>query len=80
MRRPTSLILDRNEDDMPSHLADNADHWRKRAGELRRLAEIMSRVKPKETVLRLAEEYDRLASRAEERTKKSGKAQAPSRH
>jgi hypothetical protein len=56
---------------MPSHLADNADHWRKRAEELRRLAEIMSRVKPKEMVLRLAEDYDRLALHAEERAKES---------
>lgn len=56
---------------MSSHLADDADHWRKRAQEHRRLAEIMSNVKPKETVLRLAEDYDRLALRAEERVKES---------
>jgi hypothetical protein len=61
---------------MSSHLADNADHWRKRAEELRRLAEIMSRVKPKEMVLRLAVDYDRLALHAEERANESeGRAQ-----
>ena len=63
---------------MLSHLADNADHWRKRAQELRHLAEIMSRVKPKEMVLRLAEDYDRIALRAEERAKESG--ERASRH
>jgi hypothetical protein len=59
---------------MPSHLAENADHWRKRAEELRHLAEIMSRVKSKEMVLRLAEDYDRLALRAEERSRESERA------
>ena len=56
---------------MSSHLADNADHWRKRAKEHRRLAEIMSNVKPKEKVLRLAEDYERIALRAEERARES---------
>jgi hypothetical protein len=61
---------------MSSHLADNADHWRKRAGELRQLAGAMSRVEPKEMVLKLAEDYDRLALCAEERTSGSKKARA----
>ena len=62
---------------MLSHLVDNADHWRKRARELRHLAEIMSRVKPKEMVLRLADDYDRLALHAEERAKKSEERALP---
>lgn len=63
---------------MSLHLADDADHWRRRAGELRQLAQIMSRVKPKQMVLRLAEDYDLLALHAEERTKES--SGAPARH
>jgi len=62
---------------MSSHLADNSDHWRKRAGELRRLAETMIRANPREKVLRLAEDYDRLAQRAEERCKESDGATTP---
>lgn len=62
---------------MSSHLADDADHWRKRAQELRHLAEIMNRMKPKEMVLRLAEDYDRIALRAEERAKESQKRAQP---
>lgn len=62
---------------MSSHLADNSDHWRKRAGEMRRLAQIIVRPKPKEMVLRLAEDYERLAEQAAERMKKPA---ASSRH
>jgi hypothetical protein len=62
---------------MSSHLADDADHWRKRAQELRHLAEIMSRMKPKEMVLRLAEDYDRLALRAEERARENEERALP---
>jgi hypothetical protein len=62
---------------MSSHLADNSDHWRKRAGEMRRLAQIIVRPKPKEMVLRLAEDYERLAKQAAERVKAPA---PPSRH
>ncbi len=59
---------------MLSHLAENADHWRKRAQELRHLAGIMTRAKPKAMVLRLAEDYERLAMRAAARAKESERA------
>lgn len=65
---------------MSSQLADNADHWRKRAQEHRRLAEIMSKKKPKEMVLRLAEDYDRLALRAEQRAREIEEESALARH
>ncbi len=44
----------------------DAEHWRKRAEEMRRIAEDLQ-VLPlaKASVLRNAEEYDRLAARAE---------------
>ncbi len=65
---------------MSSHLADNADHWRRRAQEHRQLAEIMNKLKPKEMVLRLAEDYDRLALRAEDRARRSEEKREPSHH
>jgi len=61
---------------MSSNLADNSEHWRKRAGEMRRLAQIIVRPKPKEMVLRLAEDYDRLATQAAERARRT----PPARH
>lgn len=40
-------------------------HWRDRAEELRRAAEAMAGCETKATMLRLAEDYDKLAERAE---------------
>jgi hypothetical protein len=49
---------------------DDPEHWRKRADEMRRIAEEMS-VLPhaRASMLRVAEEYDRLAVRSGERLK-----------
>jgi hypothetical protein len=49
-----------------SHL-DDADYWRKRAKEVRALADHASRFTVKAEILRIAEDYDRLADRAAER-------------
>jgi hypothetical protein len=48
----------------------DSEHWRKRADEMRRIADDL-RVLPlaKESVLRTAEEYDRLAVKTEERSR-----------
>jgi hypothetical protein len=50
----------------------DTEHWRNRADEMRRIAEDLG-VLPlaRESMLRTAEEYDRLAAKAEKRLKAS---------
>jgi hypothetical protein len=48
---------------MPS-LLNNSGHWLQRAQETRRLAESISDAETKKTLLKIAEEYERLARRA----------------
>ena len=50
-----------------SHLFENPAHWRHRAKEMRALADEMREPGAKETMLRLAEDYERFAIRAAER-------------
>lgn len=47
---------------------NNSAHWRNRAGEMRTLAERTLDPKAKKRMLHMAEEYEKLARRAEERT------------
>jgi hypothetical protein len=55
--------------DLPS-LIDDPERWRKRAAEMRRVADDMASVPlVRASVLKTAEEYDRLARRVEERLK-----------
>lgn len=47
---------------------NDAQHWRERAEEMRLLSDDMKDVKARQTMLTLANDYDRLAERAESRS------------
>src|SRR5258707_434940 len=47
----------------------DAEHWRQRAKEARAVADSMNDPQSKEAMLRIAHDYERLAERAEQRTK-----------
>jgi hypothetical protein len=52
---------------MPQHLND-AKHWRDRAKEMRRIADGYSNSGAARIMYRLADDYDKLADRADRRT------------
>jgi hypothetical protein len=54
---------------MPASFINDPDYWRDRAKEKRMLAEGMKDQLSKEKILRIARDYERLAQRAEERSK-----------
>ena len=56
---------------MSASIVNDPKHWRMRAEEARALADKMSDQLSKEMMLGIAEDYDRLAERAEERAKRS---------
>jgi hypothetical protein len=53
---------------VPASLINDPEHWRGRAREKRELAERLRNEQAKQTVLRVANEYERLAEQAEERS------------
>jgi hypothetical protein len=53
---------------MPTNFANDAKHWRLRAAEMRALAETMNDVGVRALMLKLANDYDKLADRAEDRS------------
>jgi hypothetical protein len=50
---------------------DDADHWRKSAEEARAIAVQMTNAHTKATMLAIAQDYEKLAQRAEQRAGKS---------
>ena len=53
---------------MVSHFINEPQHWRARAEEARILANQMNDSESKDAMLRIAEDYERLAKRADDRT------------
>jgi hypothetical protein len=51
-----------------AHYINDPGHWRDRAEEMRALAKDVKDEAAKETMLRLAKDYDRLAERADKRS------------
>jgi hypothetical protein len=56
----------------PDHILYSADHWRKRAEELRTLAEKIDDLHAKQLMLSTADDYEMLAKRAAERSGSRG--------
>ena len=52
---------------VPSELLNNVEYWRSRADETRKNAEQVSEPESKRVMLRIADDYDKLARRAAER-------------
>jgi hypothetical protein len=57
---------------MPSSIVNDPKHWLDRAQEMRRLADYARDDASKQTMLRIAEDYERLAERVEERRASMG--------
>ena len=55
---------------MPASFINDPEHWRGCAEEMRRLAEDIKDAATKETMLRIARDYEVLAERAKERSKR----------
>jgi hypothetical protein len=54
---------------MPASFINDPEHWRDRAEEMRTLAEGMRDQVSRQMMLRMVQDYEKLAQRAEERSK-----------
>ena len=54
---------------MPASFINDPEHWRQRAEEMRTLADGISDEEARATMLKIAEDYERLAKRAEQRAR-----------
>jgi hypothetical protein len=61
---------------MPLGLLNNAEHWRDRAEEARTHAEQLTDPEAKRMMLSIAESYEKLAQRAEERRIQDGSSES----
>jgi len=55
---------------MPESVLDDPEHWRARAEEARSVAEQLSDPESKRTMLRIADDYERLAEHADLRARR----------
>ena len=53
---------------MPASHVNDSKHWRNRAAQMRALSDMMKEVEAAATMLRLADDYDLLADRADIRS------------
>jgi hypothetical protein len=60
--------------DMPASFVNDPEHWRDRAREKHALAERLRNEHAKQTMLRIVNDYERLAQRAEERSRDSSQS------
>ena len=68
-RRASDLRRSRERSFVPASLINNPQHWRKRADEARSLADDMKDEISKQMTLQIADDYEYLAKRAEQRAK-----------
>jgi hypothetical protein len=54
---------------LPRFIADDPNHWRQRSVQLRLMAQGVDDPKTKASMLKIADEYEKLAHRAEQRSR-----------